>query len=43
MTDVVDAAVVLLAADGDVILTADPQDLSPLAASAGLHVDVVPV
>ncbi len=42
-TDVIDAAVVLLAADGDFILTADPDDLSPLARSAGLHVDIVPV
>ena len=43
MTDVVDAALVLLAADGDFLLTSDPLDLEPLAASAGLHVDIVPV
>jgi hypothetical protein len=43
MTDVIDAALVLLAADGDFILTSDPDDLVPLAASAGLHVDIVPV
>jgi hypothetical protein len=43
MTDVIDAAVVLLASDGDFILTSDPDDLVPLAASAGLHVDIVPV
>jgi hypothetical protein len=43
MTDVIDAALVLLAADGDFILTSDPEDLVPLAASAGLHVDIVPV
>ena len=43
MSDVVDAAVVLLAADGDFILTSDPDHLSPLAASAGLDIDIVPV
>ncbi len=43
MSDVIDAALVLLAADRDLILTSDPHDLKPLAASAGLHVDIVPV
>lgn len=42
-TDVVDAAVVLLATDGDVILTSDVRDLQHLASSAGLHVDLVAV
>jgi hypothetical protein len=42
-TDVIDAAVVLLAADGDFILTSDPGDIVALAAAAELHVDVVPV
>ena len=41
--DVVDAALVLLAADGDFLLTSDPDDLEPLAASAGLHVEIVSV
>jgi hypothetical protein len=41
--DVVDAAVVLLAEDGDEIVTSDVGDLRPLAAAAGLHVDLVPV
>lgn len=41
--DVVDAAVVLLAADGDVVLTSDAADLRPLAAASGAHVDLVPV
>jgi hypothetical protein len=41
--DVIDAALVLLAADGDVLLTSDASDLAPLAAAAGLHVDIVPV
>ena len=43
MADVIDAALVLLAADGDSLLTSDPNDLEPLAAMAGLHVDIVPV
>ena len=41
--DAIDAALVLLAADGDVLLTSDPADLAPLAAAAGLHVDIVRV
>ena len=43
MNDVIDAALVLLAADGDSVLTSDPDDLEPLAAGAELHVDIVPV
>ena len=42
-SDVVDAAVVLLAADGDEILTSDAEDLRPLAEAAAVHVDIVPV
>lgn len=42
-TDVIDAAVVLLAADGDDILTSDPSDLVALARAAGQHVELVPV
>jgi hypothetical protein len=42
-TDAVDAAVVLLAADGDTILTSDPGDLKALAAAAAVHVDIVRV
>ena len=41
--DVVDAALVLLAEDGDLLLTSDPNDLAPLAATAGLHVDIARV
>lgn len=41
--DVVDAALALLAADGDTILTSDPDDLARLAAAADLHVDVARV
>lgn len=43
MTDVIDAALVLLAADDDSLLTADPDDMEALAAAAGVHLDVVPV
>jgi predicted nucleic acid-binding protein len=42
-SDVVDAALVLLAADGDYILTSDPNDLGPLAFAAGLQVEIIPV
>jgi hypothetical protein len=41
--DVIDAAVVLLAADGDEILTSDPHDLAMLAAASGVHADLVAV
>ena len=41
--DVIDAALVLLAEDGDLLLTSDPLDLEPLASAAGLHVDIIPV
>ena len=41
--DVIDAAVVLLAEDGDWILTSDPDDLAQLVEAAGLHVDVIAV
>lgn len=42
-SDVIDAALVLLAADDDEILTSDPDDLRALAAAAGVHVELVPV
>lgn len=41
--DVIDAAVVLLAHDGDDIFTSDPADLGDLARFAGRHVEVIPV
>lgn len=41
--DVIDAAVVLLAADDDRILTSDPQDLRPLAVEAGTYVEIIPI
>jgi predicted nucleic acid-binding protein len=39
--DVIDAALVLLASDGDVVVTSDPGDLERLARTAGLAVDIV--
>lgn len=42
-SDVIDAAVVLLAVDDDLILTSDPDDLVALAAASGIHVAIVPV
>jgi hypothetical protein len=42
-SDVVDAALVLLASDDDWIVTSDAGDLQPLAEGAGLHVEIVPV
>ena len=40
--DVIDAALVLLAEDGDEIVTSDPGDLAVLAGQAQLHIDLVP-
>jgi hypothetical protein len=42
-SDVIDAAIVLVAEDGDSILTSDPEDLRRLAETAAVHVDLVPV
>jgi len=39
--DVIDAAVVLLATDGDRIVTSDPEDLAPLARAADLDIELV--
>lgn len=41
LSDVIDAALVLLSADGDDIVTSDPDDLSRLAAAAGRHVELL--
>lgn len=41
--DVIDAALVLLAVDGDEILTSDPDDLESLAAAAAVYVELVAV
>jgi hypothetical protein len=42
-SDVLDAAVVLLAEDADEIVTSDVGDLAPLARHLGRHVEIVPV
>jgi hypothetical protein len=39
--DVIDAALVILAHDGDHIVTSDPGDLEPLARAAGRHIELV--
>jgi hypothetical protein len=39
--DVIDAAVVLVAEDGDVIVTSDHRDIEPLARAAGRHIEIV--
>jgi hypothetical protein len=39
--DVIDAAVVLLAHDGDDIVTADRQDLALMVEAAGRHVELI--
>jgi hypothetical protein len=39
--DVVDAALVLLANDGDTIVTSDPDDLHRLARASGRHVEII--
>jgi hypothetical protein len=41
LSDVIDAAVVLLAADGDVIVTSDLGDLADLVAATGRHIELV--
>lgn len=41
--DVIDAALVLIAADDDRILTSDPDDLDFLAELADRHVELIPV
>jgi hypothetical protein len=41
--DVIDAAVVLLANDDDVIVTSDPDDLIPLIEALGREIDVIVV
>ncbi len=41
--DVIDAGLVLLAEDGDRIVTSDPLDIEPLARATGRHVDLIRV
>ncbi len=42
-SDVLDAALVLLACDGDTSLISDADDLALVAAAAGRHIDIIPV
>lgn len=42
-SDVIDAAIVLLADDGDYIVTSDPEDIAPLARAAGRHIELIGV
>ncbi len=42
-SDVIDAALILLAHDGDEVFTSDPGDLRALARTAGIHVDLIPI
>jgi hypothetical protein len=41
LSDVIDAALVLMAEDGDVLVTGDVDDLAHLAETSGLHVEVI--
>lgn len=41
LSDVIDAAIVLLSSDGDDIVTSDPGDLSRLATASGRHVELI--
>jgi len=41
--DVIDAALIVLASDGDRVLTSDPSELEALAAAAGVHVELVEI
>jgi hypothetical protein len=40
-SDVIDAALVLLAEDGDLIVTSDPNDIEPLAVASDRHVELI--
>ena len=40
-SDAIDAAVVLLARDGDDIVTSDRADLEPMVVALGLHVELI--
>jgi hypothetical protein len=40
--DVIDAAVALLAEDGDHIVTSDPEDIEPLVIALRRHVELIP-
>jgi hypothetical protein len=40
-SDVIDAAIILISKDGDDVITSDPDDLKPLAAAAGRHIELI--
>jgi hypothetical protein len=42
-SDAIDAALVCIAYDGDMLLTSATEDLGRLAVSAGTHLEIVPV
>lgn len=42
-SDVIDAAIALLAKDGDDIVTSDPHDIANLVSAAGRHVEIIQV
>lgn len=42
-SDVIDASLVLLAQDGDQILTSDVRDIEPLAKATGRHLELIRV
>jgi hypothetical protein len=42
-SDAIDAALVLLCEDGDLLLTSDPEELELLVSLSGRHVELIPV
>ncbi len=42
-TDAIDAAVVAMLRDGDIVLTSDPHDLVDLARASGTHLEIIAV
>ncbi len=42
-SDAIDAAVVAMSRDGDIVLTSDPQDLVSLARASGTHLEIIAV
>jgi hypothetical protein len=42
-SDAIDAAVIAMCRDGDIVLTSDPRDLIDLARASGTHLEIVAV
>ncbi len=42
-SDAIDAAVVAMSRDGDIVLTSDPHDLVDLARASGTHLEIIAV